>query len=96
MGVATDSIVSPGVIISGGRVNRSLLSPGCRVNSYSDIDCSILLDGVDIGRYCRVRRSIFDSGVTLPEGSEVGFDPAKDLAAGYHVTDGGVTVVPAL
>ncbi len=95
MGVATDSIVSPGVIVSGGRINRSLLSPGCRVNSYSDIDCSILLDGVGIGRYCRVRRAILDSGVHLPEGSEVGYDHAKDSAAGYHVTDGGVTVVPA-
>lgn len=94
MGVATDSIVSPGVIVSGGRVNRSLLSPGCRVNSYSDIDCSILLEGVNIGRYCRVRKAIIDSGVTLPEGSEVGFDREKDLAAGYHVTEGGVTVVP--
>ncbi len=93
MGVATDSIVSPGVIVSGGRVNRSLLSPGVRVNSYCDIESSILLDGVRVGRYSRIRNAIIDSGVELPEGSEVGLDPVRDSAAGYHVTANGVTVV---
>jgi glucose-1-phosphate adenylyltransferase len=95
MGVATDSIVSPGVIVSGGRVNRSILSPGVRVNSYCEIESSILLDGVRIGRYSRVRRAILDTGVDLPESSEAGFDPERDRAAGYHVTENGVTVVPA-
>ena len=94
MGVATDSIVSPGVIVSGGRVNRSLLSPGVRVNSYCEIESSILLEGVRVGRYSRIRRAIVDRDVELPEGSQIGFDPAKDAAAGYHVTENGVTVVP--
>lgn len=93
MGVATDSFVSPGVIVSGGRVHRSILSPGVRVNSYADVDHSILLPGATIGRYCRVRKAIVDSGVHLPEGTSIGEDPERDRAAGYHVTEGGVTVV---
>ncbi|MBI5083047.1 MAG: glucose-1-phosphate adenylyltransferase [Acidobacteria bacterium] len=93
MGVATDSIVAPGVIVSGGRVHRSVLSPGVRVNSYCDVQESILLNGVNIGRYCRVRRAILDVGVSLPEGTIVGEDSGRDHAAGWHVTEGGVTVV---
>jgi glucose-1-phosphate adenylyltransferase len=93
MGVATDSIVSPGVIISGGRVSQCVLSPGVRVNSYSEVERSILLDGAQVGRYCRVRRAILDTGSVLPEGSSVGEDPERDRAAGHHVTPGGITVV---
>ncbi len=93
MGVATDSIVSPGVIISGGRVHRSILSPGVRVNSYCDVEHSIVLDNVTIGRYSRIRRAIIDAGVELPEGSVIGEDAARDRAAGHHVTPGGVTIV---
>jgi len=93
MGIATDSIVSPGVIVSGGRVSRSILSPGVRVNSYCEVDRSILLDNVIIGRYSRVHRAIIDEGVHLPEGTVIGEDPAADRAAGHHVTEGGVVVV---
>jgi len=93
MGVATDSIVAPGVIVSGGRVHHSLLSPGVRVNSYCDIEDSILLHGVNVGRYSRIRRAIIDTGVQIPEGSVIGFDPDRDRAAGYHVTPSGITVV---
>ncbi len=93
MGVATDSIVSPGVIVSGGRVHHSVLSPGVRINSYCDIEHSILLHGVNVGRYCRIRRAIIDTGVQIPEGTVIGEDADRDRAAGYHVTDGGVTVV---
>jgi glucose-1-phosphate adenylyltransferase len=93
MGVGIDSIVSPGCIVSGGRVMRSVLSPGVRVNSYSDIDSSILLHDVEVGRFCRVRNAILDAGVKLPENSEVGIDREKDLAAGYTVSEGGITVV---
>lgn len=93
MGIATDSIVSPGVIISGARVNHSVLSPGVRVHSYCEIDSSILLDDVGIGRYSRVRRTIIDEGVSLPEGSVIGEDLERDRAAGHHVTPGGVVVV---
>lgn len=93
MGIATDSIVSPGVIISGGRVNRSVLSQGVRVHSYCEVESSILLEGVSIGRYSRVRRAIMDAGVALPEGTVVGEDLDQDRAAGHHVTPCGVVVV---
>lgn len=93
MGVAIDSIVSPGCIVSGGRVMRSILSPGVRVNSYCDVDSSILLNRVEIGRYCRIRRAIIGEGVKIPEGSEIGIDREQDLKRGYTVSEGGVTVV---
>lgn len=95
MGIAIDSIVAPGVIVSGGRVNRSVLAPFVRVNSYSEVDDSILMPGVNVGRYSRIRRAIVDEGVVLPENSRVGFDPEEDRSKGWLVTDSGITVVPA-
>jgi glucose-1-phosphate adenylyltransferase len=95
MGIALDSIVSAGSIISGGRVTRSILSPGVRVNSYCEVEYSILMPNVEIGRYARVRRAILDSGVKLPEASVVGFDLEADRQKGYTVTDAGIVVVPS-
>ncbi len=95
IGVATDSIVSPGCIISGGRVNRSVLSPFVRVNSYCEINESILLPRAMIGRNSRIRRAIIDEGVVLPENSRVGFDAEEDRALGRVVTESGITVVPS-
>jgi glucose-1-phosphate adenylyltransferase len=93
MGVASDSIVSPGCIVSGGRVNRSVLAPFVRVNSYSEIDDSIIMPRARIGRYSRIRRAIIDADVVLPENSRVGFDPDEDRALGRVVTETGITVV---
>ncbi|MFN3326310.1 MAG: glucose-1-phosphate adenylyltransferase [Bryobacteraceae bacterium] len=95
MGVAVDSIVSGGCIISGGRVVRSILSPGVRVNSYCEIESSILLSNARIGRYSRVRRAIIDANVELPESSVVGYDLEQDRAKGYTVTESGIVVVPS-
>ncbi len=96
MGFAdTDSIVSAGCIVSGGRVLHSVLSPGARVHSYSEVEHSILMPDVSVGRYCRVRRAILDQGVSLPRNSAVGFDAEADRAKGYLISEGGVTVVPA-
>jgi len=93
MGVAIDSIVSSGCIVSGGRVIHSVLSPGVRVNSYCEIDGSILLSKAQIGRYSRIQRAIIDERVNVPESSVIGFDAEADRAAGYHVTESGVVVV---
>lgn len=93
MGVGIDSIVSPGVIVSGGRVQRSVLSPGVRVNSYTNIEDSILLPGVEIGRYSQLHKCIVNAGVILPEGTRIGYDAAEDAKRGYVRTEGGVTVV---
>ncbi len=94
MGIALDSIVSHGCIISGGRVTRSILSPGVRVNSYCEVDSSILLEKVEVGRNSRINRAIIPAGVIIPEGSTVGIDLEADRAKGYTITDSGVVVVP--
>ena len=93
MGVAVDSIVSSGSIVSGGRVVHSILSPGVRVNSYCEVEYSILMPGVEIGRYSRVRRAIIKTGARIPDSSVIGFDLEADRAKGYHVTDCGIVVV---
>jgi glucose-1-phosphate adenylyltransferase len=94
-GVALDSIVCAGCIISGGRVVRSVLSPGVRVNSYCEVENSILMPRVEIGRYSRLQRAIVDTGAKVPESSLIGFDAEADRAAGYTVTDSGIVVVPS-
>jgi glucose-1-phosphate adenylyltransferase len=93
-GEALDSIVCSGSIISGGQVRRSILSPHVRVNSYAVVEDSILLDNVDVGRYCRVRRAIIDKDVKLPPYTVLGHDLEFDRRRGFTVTDAGVVVVP--
>ncbi len=93
-GEATDSLVCPGAIISGGRVQRSIIGPGVRVNSFARVEESILFEGVDIGRHAIVRRAIIDKGVHVPAGLAIGVDPGEDAARGLTVSPGGVTVVP--
>ena len=95
MGLAVDSIVSPGCIVSGGRVTRSVLAPFVRVNSYCDVDESILMPRVTVGRYSRVRCAILCEDVVLEENSRVGFSADEDRAKGRVVTDSGITVVPS-
>jgi glucose-1-phosphate adenylyltransferase len=93
MGVAIDSIVSPGCIVSGGRVMHSVLSPGVRVNSYCEVEGSILLSNAQVGRYSRLRRAIVDADVEIPDSSVIGFDPEEDVRNGHHVTESGIVVV---
>ncbi len=93
MGQAVDSLVSQGVIVSGGQVRRSILSPGVRVHSGSAIEGSVLMHGVDVGRGALVRRAILDKNVAVAPGASVGVDPGADRARGFTVTDSGITVV---
>ena len=79
-GEAHDSIVSMGCIISGGAVRNSVLSPDVRVNSYSEIDTSILFSHVNVGRHCRIRKAIIDRDVHIPEGTVIGYDTEADRA----------------
>jgi glucose-1-phosphate adenylyltransferase len=95
MGLALDSIVSPGCIISGGRVSNSVLSPNVRINSYCEVDSSILFWNVVVGRRSRIRRAIIDRDVIIPESIEIGFDADLDRSRGYLVTENGITVVPS-
>jgi glucose-1-phosphate adenylyltransferase len=91
-GQALDSIVSAGCIVSGSCVRNSVLSPDVRVNSYSDIDASILFSHVNVGRHCRIRNAIIDRDVHIPEGTTIGYDPEAD-GQKYFVTESGITVV---
>jgi glucose-1-phosphate adenylyltransferase len=93
IGVATDSMVSEGCIISGGQVERSILGPRARINSYSVVSESILFDDVEIGRHARVRRAIIDKGVVVPPGMAIGYDDNDDRRR-FTVSEGGVVVVP--
>ena len=81
------------MIVSGGQVYRSILSPGVRINSYALIEDSILFDGVEVGRYARIRKAIIDKDVKIPPGFEIGWNRSADLARGLVVTEEGVTVV---
>ena len=92
MGIALDSIVSMGSIVSGGHVSNSILSPDVRVNSYSYVDRSIIFPHVDVGRYSRVRNAIIDRHIHIPEHTDIGYDPEEDRKK-YHVTDEGIVVV---
>jgi len=92
MGVALDSIVAGGSIVSGGRVRRSLLGYDVRVNSFSDVENTIIYNHVNIGRYCRVRNAIIDRHVQLPEHSVIGFDAEEDRRR-FYVSPGGIVVV---
>lgn len=92
-GRTTDSIVSLGTVISGGIVERSVVSPGVRVHSRALITDSVLLDDVQVGRDCTVRKAILDKSVVVADGASIGVDRERDLARGFTVTDTGITVV---
>jgi len=93
-GEAHDSMVCQGCIISGGHVSHSILSTNVRVNSYALVENSILFDGVDVGRHCRVRRTIIDKDVKIPPHSTIGYDLEHDRRRGFTVTDQGIVVIP--
>jgi glucose-1-phosphate adenylyltransferase len=92
MGVAVDSIVAGGSVISGGKVNRCVVGNNVRVNSYCEVSDSILYNHVNIGRHSKIRRAIIDRHVSLPEHSEIGYDAEADKRR-YHVTESGIVVV---
>lgn len=94
MGHAIDSFVSNGVIISGARCVHSILSPGVRLNSWSHVSDSVLMNGVVLARRARVDRAILDKNVYVGEGVTIGVDLEADRRRGFIVSDGGITVVP--
>jgi glucose-1-phosphate adenylyltransferase len=93
LGIALDSIVAHGSIISGGRVQNSVLSPNVRINSYCEVYESILLENVSIGRHCKIRRAIIDKDVIIPACSQIGYNLEEDKKC-YHVTESGIVVIP--
>jgi glucose-1-phosphate adenylyltransferase len=93
VGRATDSLVSEGCILSGGGVDRSVLSPNVRVNSFAHVEDSILFEGVVVGRHARIRRAIIDKNVEIPAGAQIGYDPVEDKKR-FFVSEAGIVVVP--
>jgi glucose-1-phosphate adenylyltransferase len=91
-GEATGSLVSMGCIVSGSKVQRSILSPNVRVHSYCDIQDSIVMPNAVIHRRSRIRKAILDRNVELPAGSVVGYDPNEDRRR-HTVSEAGVVVV---
>jgi glucose-1-phosphate adenylyltransferase len=91
-GMAVDSMVCAGVVVSGGVVRRSILSPRVHVHSYVLVEDSVLMHDVDVGRGAVVRRAILDKNVRVAEGAQIGVDTEADRTR-FAVSDGGVVVV---
>lgn len=94
VGMATNSMVSEGCIISGGSLSRCVLSPKVRINSFCQISDSILMENVSVGRHCEIKKAIIDKNVEIPPYTKIGFNKEEDMAKGFYVSDNGVTVVP--
>ncbi|MDT0164966.1 glucose-1-phosphate adenylyltransferase [Actinotalea sp. AC32] len=94
LGHAADSLVSPGVIVSGATVTGSVLSPGVYLHSWSSVSDSVVMDNSVVGRHAQVHRAILDKNVVVRERARVGIDPEHDRARGFTVTESGITVVP--
>jgi len=93
-GQAFNTIMAGGVIISGGTVRDSVLSRRVRVNSYSSVERSVILDGCEIGRHSVIQNAIVDKNVRIPPGTQIGLDTEHDRARGFTITDNGIVVVP--
>ncbi len=94
-GVALDSMVSAGAIVSGGSVRHSILSPSVLVHSKAEVSDSVLMHGVDVGRGAVIRRAIIDKGVQIPPGASIGVDLEEDRER-FHVSDDGIVVIGKL
>jgi glucose-1-phosphate adenylyltransferase len=92
-GVARDSIVSPGCVVSGGSIESSVLSPNIEVHDGATVEDSVILSHAVIGRNAVIRRAILDKNVHIPEGAKIGVDSEADEARGFTLSEGGVTVV---
>ncbi len=93
-GRALNSLLAGGVIVSGGTVRESVVSRRVRVNSYAELNRSVVLDEVEIGRHCRIQNAIIDKNVHIPPGTQIGYDLEEDRSRGFVVTESGVVVVP--
>ncbi|OGX18304.1 MAG: glucose-1-phosphate adenylyltransferase [Omnitrophica WOR_2 bacterium RBG_13_44_8b] len=92
VGLVLDSLVASGCVVSGGRVQRSILAPDVRINSYSEVYESILMEGVNVGRYAKIKKAIIDKDVVVPQGTVIGYDPQEDKKR-FFMTDSGIVVV---
>lgn len=89
-----DVMMSPGAIITSANVRRAILSPHVVIEREAEVTDSILLDGVQVGEGCRLRRAIIDKGVEIPDGTSIGVNHRDDWTRGFTVTESGIVVVP--
>ncbi|GAB2465898.1 glucose-1-phosphate adenylyltransferase [Xylanimonas ulmi] len=94
LGHAADSIVSPGVLVSGATVAGSILSPGVHLHSWATVTNAVLMDDVQVHRHAQVHRAVIDKNVVVGERARIGVDHEEDRARGFTVTESGITVVP--
>lgn len=92
VGLVLDSLISGGCVVSGGRVQRSILSPNVRIHSYCEVYDSILMEGVNVGRYAKIKKAIIDKDVNIPQGAVIGYDLEEDKKR-FYVTESGIVVV---
>jgi glucose-1-phosphate adenylyltransferase len=92
-GTAFDSLVAPGTILSGSQVHRSIISPNCKINSYAEVEDSIIFSRVNIGRGAKIRRAILDKDVVIPEGMKIGYDLESDRKL-FTVSANGIVAIP--
>ena len=92
VGLVLDSIVAEGCVVSGGRVQRSILSPNVRINSFSEVYDSILMESVQVGRHAKIKRAIIDKDVSIPPGMIIGFNLEEDKKK-FFVSESGIVVV---
>ena len=93
-GMAANSMISEGCIISGSTLSHCVLSPNVRVNSFSTITDSIIMEDVSVGRHCEIRKAIIDKNVHIPPDTKIGLNREEDIARGFYISPDGVTVVP--
>jgi len=92
VGLALDSLICGGCVISGGKVQRSILSPNVRINSYAEVCDSIIMEGVNVERYAKIKKAIIDKDVHIPQGIVIGYDLEADKKR-FHLTESGIVVV---
>jgi glucose-1-phosphate adenylyltransferase len=93
IGHALDSMICAGVVVSGGTVRRSILSPGAHIHSYAEVEGSIIMQGSQVGRHAVVRNAILDKNVIVAPNAEIGVDPEADRAR-FTVSANGIVVIP--
>jgi glucose-1-phosphate adenylyltransferase len=92
-GLATNTIICPGSIISGAEITRSIIGARTKIRSYSQIEDSIIFDDVQIGRNVQIRRAIIDKNVKIPDNMQIGFEPSMDISRGLTVSEQGLTII---
>ena len=92
VGQVINSLISNGCIVSGGKVQKSILSPNVRINSYSEVEDSILMEGVEVGRYAKIKHAIIDKDVKIPANAEIGYNLERDRK-NFYVTESDIVVV---